>query len=221
MARELSCWVCSRQAFTIGAYPSSSVASANRPPLFFEAIAECRTCGLGIALPIPTQAQLDAYYASGAYWHASVGSNAQLAHERNQGRHRVLRCLPHFEQGGALADIGAGHGTIAEWLERLAGSQIVRYDFVEPDATSRERILASQTRFPLRNAATIEDLGRDYALIFIDHVLEHVADPFDFLGRICDRLRPGGVVYVETPNSDQRFKDDVFPHTLFFTPTAL
>lgn len=178
-------------------------------------------CGLGVAEPRASQADLDAYYASGAYWHASAGSKAQLAHERNQSRHRVLCCLSYFARGGAVADIGAGHGAIAEWLDELADARVQCYDFVEPDAASREWILTRQTRFPLRSAATVADLGQDYSLIFLDHVLEHVADPVDFLGGVCGRLRPGGIAYVETPNSDQRFKDDVFPHTLFFTPRAL
>jgi SAM-dependent methyltransferase len=190
------------------------------PALRFASIAECGSCGLGLALPPPSQSTLDAFYASGAYWHASGGSRAQLAHERNQGRHRVARCLPHFAAGGPVADIGAGHGAIAEWLERLAGDRVQRYDFIEPDAASREWIQSRRVRFPLAAAPTIADLGADYALVFLDHVLEHVADPVDFLGAVCARLRPGGVAYVETPHADHRFKDDVFPHTLFFTPRA-
>jgi SAM-dependent methyltransferase len=221
MTDGVSCRICGCRSFSLISYPGPNLTSAIHPHLFFDAIAECQNCGLGIALPVPTQAQLDRYYASGAYWHASGSSKAQLAHERNQGRHRVAQCLAHFEQAGAVADIGAGHGAIAEWLDRLAHARVLGYDFIEPDASSREWILARRTRFPLRSAATIRDLGRDYALVFLDHVLEHVADPIDFLGGVCERLRPGGVAYVETPHSDQRFKDDVFPHTLFFTPTAL
>jgi hypothetical protein len=34
-------------------------------------------------------------------------------------------------------------------------------------------------------------------------------------------LRPGGHLYVETPHRDDFFKDDVFPHTLFFSSEAL
>jgi SAM-dependent methyltransferase len=64
-------------------------------------------------------------------------------------------------------------------------------------------------------------LGTNYALLFLNHVLEHVTDPVTFLGDLCSRLRPGGVAYIETPHADHRFKENVFPHTLFFTPSAL
>lgn len=188
----------------------------------FDSIALCGSCGLGVAHPRPSQTTLDTYYASGAYWHASGGSVAQIAHERNQARHRVLRCLAHGAWRGPVADIGAGHGAIAEWLNILAGDRVGRYDFIEPDIANKAGILSRRRAcFPVTAASEISELGRDYALIFLSQVLEHVADPVTFLGDVCDRLRPGGIVYVETPHADHRFKDDVFPHTLFFTPTAL
>jgi hypothetical protein len=51
-------------------------------------------------------------------------------------------------------------------------------------------------------------------------VLEHVANPREFLDSIVQLLSPRGIAYVETPHLDFRFKDDVFPHTYFFTPAA-
>jgi 2-polyprenyl-3-methyl-5-hydroxy-6-metoxy-1,4-benzoquinol methylase len=218
LSSYLRCPLCGGAATNSAPYPSRNQSPST---LHFESITECGTCGLGTAQPRPSQRALDAFYASGAYWHASTGSRAQLAHERNQGRHRVLRCLSHFMAGGAVADIGAGHGAIAEWLDRLAGNRVLRYDFIEPDATSRQWILSRSVRFPLLAAPTIADLGHDYTLVFLDHVLEHVADPVDFLGAVCARLQVGGVAYIETPHADYRFKEDVFPHTLFFTPSAL
>jgi hypothetical protein len=38
--------------------------------------------------------------------------------------------------------------------------------------------------------------------------------------RITQLLTPEGIAYIETPHLDFRFKDDVFPHTFFFTPSA-
>jgi len=200
-------------------YPGGAGHEA-RGGLRFDAIVLCPRCGLGLAEPRPRQDALDAFYASGAYWHASGGSPAQRAHESNQARRRVLRCLPHLRGAGPAADVGAGHGAIAEWLERLAADRVERYDFVEPDPGGRAEIAARRRRFPVVDA-TQAGLRDGYALLFLNHVLEHVADPADFLARAAARLRPDGLLYIETPNADQRFKDDVFPHTLFFTPAAL
>jgi 2-polyprenyl-3-methyl-5-hydroxy-6-metoxy-1,4-benzoquinol methylase len=177
-------------------------------------------CGLGMAEPRVGQNELDAFYASGAYWHASANSRAQLGHERNQCRHRVLRCIAYFARNGLVADIGAGHGAIAEWLDRLAGERVRRYDFIEPDEESCRSILGRRTRFPVKRMAQVSALDEGYSLVFLNHVLEHVADPVAFLGGVYERLLPGGVAYIETPHADHRFKDDVFPHTLFFTARA-
>jgi 2-polyprenyl-3-methyl-5-hydroxy-6-metoxy-1,4-benzoquinol methylase len=216
--QDTPCPVCGGRISSAVPYPDSNRTLAS---LRFESIAICAECGLGVADPRPSQRDLDAYYASGAYWHASAGSKAQLAHERNQGRHRVLRCLPHFAKGGSVADVGAGHGAIAEWLDRLTSERVDQYDFIEPDATSRQGILALRTRFSIACANTAAELGDNYALLFLNHVLEHVADPFAFLADLCSRLRPGGIAYIETPHADYQFKDNVFPHTLFFTASAL
>lgn len=210
-----NCPVCGTASADRVVYPRHATAG-----LGFESIAVCRTCGLGTAEPRVAQSVLDAFYASGAYWHASQGSAAQLAHERNQARHRVARCLPYLQGRAAVADVGAGHGAIAEWLDRLAGDRIVRYDFVEPDTSSRRSILQRVTRFPVASAASVADLDSGYSLVFLNHVLEHVADPVEFIQVIRARLRPRGLLYIETPNADYRFKDDVFPHTLFFTKPA-
>jgi 2-polyprenyl-3-methyl-5-hydroxy-6-metoxy-1,4-benzoquinol methylase len=216
---QQDCLSCGSQVTQTIDYPGRDI--SHTAGLEFQSIALCGVCGLGMVSPGVSQNRLDTFYASGAYWDASAGSTAQLAHERNQSRHRVLRCLPHFAEGGPVADIGAGHGAIAEWLERLARERVDRYDFIEPDAASREWILARRTRFTVSGVATAAELGDNYALLFLNHVLEHVADPFPFLENLCSRLRPGGVAYIETPHADYRFKDNVFPHTLFFTPSAL
>lgn len=212
-----SCPACGCKAFSSIPYPAGNKI---QPALHFATITICEKCELGVAKPKLSQSELDAFYESGAYWSASASSKAQLAHERNQSRHRVLHCLPHFTVTGVVADIGAGHGAIAEWLERLAGKRVVRYDFIEPDFANRKWILGRHTSFPIACADSAAELCNEYSLLFLNHVLEHVADPYSFLGNLCSRLRPGGIAYIETPHSDHQFKGNVFPHTLFFTLAA-
>ena len=55
----------------------------------------------------------------------------------------------------------------------------------------------------------------------MNHVLEHVADPVELARGITELLIDDGIAYFEMPHSDYRFKEDVFPHTLFFTPASL
>ncbi|MEQ1878755.1 MAG: hypothetical protein ABL958_19090, partial [Bdellovibrionia bacterium] len=39
--------------------------------------------------------------------------------------------------------------------------------------------------------------------------------------QISKTLMPKGIMYIEMPHRDDEFKDDVFPHTLFFSGRAL
>lgn len=180
----------------------------------------CSRCGAGSAAPRPDQAALDRFYASGAYWHASSGE-MQRAHEASQAWRRV-RCVRQVAKDGALsvADVGAGHGGIARALA-TQGLRVSRYAFVEPDRQAAESIGSLRLPFPVQRADSLGSLAGPFHLLFLNHVLEHVADPVQFLAAAISQVAAGGTVYVETPHADYRFKDDVFPHVFFFTPTAL
>ena len=201
-------------------YPSS----AARPELPLESIRSCGGCGFGEALPHPTQAQLDDFYSTGKYWDGSGADPYQVAHENQQSRLRMQRVLPWLDRGRALrvADIGAGHGCIAYWFGTATGVQIASYDFIEPDDANARAIQSNATRFfPVSRKQDTSALSEgSYDLVFMNHVLEHVADPVAFAKHVFGALRVGGIAYVETPHLDYRFKPDVFPHTLFFTRAA-
>jgi 2-polyprenyl-3-methyl-5-hydroxy-6-metoxy-1,4-benzoquinol methylase len=195
-----------------------------RYALHFSEIALCPRCGLGAALPRRPQSELDAFYAAGTYWDEAVGrSAAQMLHERNQCRHRVTRALAALEAVSRLRvlDVGAGHAWTAYWIERLAAGAMDAFDFIEPDEANAGAILARPTPYATSRVRTLAEARTGYHVIFLNHVLEHVAEPLEAVRRIRDLLAPGGVAYVEMPNADQRFKSDVFPHTWFFTLEAL
>ncbi len=218
-AEPASCPLCGDAMPGLLAYPSSSAP----PGLRLEVIRSCAGCGFGEALPRPTQAQLDDFYRSGKYWHGSGADPYQLAHENQQSRLRVQRVLPWLDRMHPLrvADIGAGHGCITRWLEMTPGMQVSAYDFIEPDDTNARAIQAKTARFQVsRKPGTAALSVGSYDLVFMNHVLEHVADPVCFAKQVLGALRVGGIAYVETPHLDYRFKPDVFPHTLFFTRDA-
>ena len=207
-----------------GAHTPYPGADAHASVLRFEAIVECGTCALGMALPLYPQSALDAYYAGGAYWNDAVGhSRAQALHERNQCRHRVrhVLCALPADTRPRVLDVGAGHGWTADFFDRLSGVPPRTFDFIEPDEDLSAQILAREARFPKRRISTLAASEGPYDAIFLNHVLEHVAEPLACVRQVIACLAPGGVAYFETPYADQRFKADVFPHTWFFTPEAL
>lgn len=220
-ADATSCPACGSRAFSSVSYPARG---APLTTLRFVAIRVCAGCGLGRALPCYTQAELDAFYATGSYWSDAVGrSRAQSFHERNQCRHRVALALCAVGRLSALRvlDVGAGHGWIADWLVHAPRGRALNYEYVEPDDGVSGLIEQRVTCASIRRMRGWKEAASRYDLIFLNHVLEHVADPLDALAQVKLRLAPGAVAYVEVPNADHRFKRNVFPHTWFFTPDAL
>lgn len=210
----MACAICGGTFSEYVGYPGSGTGAR---PLPFDRIGLCARCGSGTALPGLDQSALDSYYASGSYW-TSTHETHQLVHAASQARIRLSACLPFVENGLRLqiADIGSGHGFIAREAAK-SGLNVVGYDFIEPDDNAAARLEYLGLPFPVRRIGSIDQLDSKPGLVFLNQVLEHVADPHAFLKQIISNVLPGSVVHVETPNSDYRFKTDVFPHTLFFS----
>jgi 2-polyprenyl-3-methyl-5-hydroxy-6-metoxy-1,4-benzoquinol methylase len=208
------CPICGAGELRRVAYPGDARA------LRLDAILVCARCEAGSASPRPDQATLDRFYASGEYWHSASG-RLQRAHEFSQAWLRVKSVrgvLPR--RALAVADVGAGHGGIARALAALE-VPVSRYAFVEPDPGAAGEIRALGVAFPVERLASLDALRGPFDLIFLNHVLEHVAEPQRFLEQAGALLAPQGIAYVETPHADYRFKRDVFPHLHFFTAKAL
>ncbi|MES2963691.1 MAG: class I SAM-dependent methyltransferase, partial [Bdellovibrionota bacterium] len=191
-------------------------------PLGFERIETCESCGLGYATPRATQAQVDEFYSSGAYWEpkADIG---MLVHHRVQAHERlkaVSRLAGSFAGSIRILDIGAGHAYIGSFAPLYFRGAPTEYSFVEPDSRLSEIVMKREPhlRF-LRVGALAETCNND--IVFANQVMEHVSDPTEFFAELVAATKPGGLIYVEVPNRDDEFKSDVFPHTLFFSMSAL
>jgi len=201
--------------------PYPSIKKGNNHSLKFNVIEICSVCGFGMAFPRVTQEELNEYYSCGEYWHNTVSENLfQTAHEKSQAFWRIQQCKDLISNSMQISvlDVGAGHGVIGEVL---AGS-IERYDRVEPDMQLAAAFELQQHDFSSDHYQHLGEVGsQKYDLIFANHVLEHVIDPAHFIQQLSSHLNPNGIVYIEVPFADWKFKSDVFPHTLFFTPKAM
>jgi len=104
--------------------------------------------------------------------------------------------LPYCE-GGRLLDIGCGNGSYLALMKEL-GWQVAG---IETDPVAAE-IAGSNLRIPV-HTGTLEDAPLDRAsfdAVTAIHVLEHVADPLDFIRKACEFLKPGGMLVAVMPN---------------------
>jgi len=119
---------------------------------------------------------------------------------------REMRYLPSAPPDARLLDIGCGSGA---FLRRalLAGWTVTGID-PDPDAIEQARTICPDVR-----VGQVSDLTYStewFDAITMSHVIEHVHDPKSMLCAAFQLLKPGGMLYLETPNIDalshKRFK---------------
>ena len=166
----------------------------------------CEDCGLLFTNPIPTEEQLERYYADeGPYRTHKV----EVAHARRlerktrsretqrapRARDLLLESLAPYvavhepPPGAKVLDFGCGDGKFLNWLQDRGWETYG----IEPStsvAFLRHRRLTSPP----------QDASIDLAILH--HVLEHVPDPLGVLRQLAGALRDGGVLFISLPRLD-------------------
>lgn len=155
----------------------------------------CAACGLVFMHPLPTRAELPGLYPP-SYQNFSTPKNALTAFlvERYHARHLAV-CLRHLPPGGRFLEIGCADGGLLERL-RARGHDARGVEL------SRDACEVAWGKGLDVFHGTLEEFETDvrFDLVFMSHVIEHVPDPAVTMARVHALLRPGGAVYVETPN---------------------
>ena len=110
---------------------------------------------------------------------------------------REYRHLPKFPPGGGtLLDVGCGDGSFLE-LAHNCGWNVTGIDF-DPEAVanaSKRGLAVYQGGIEL-----FEGKSELYDVITLNHVIEHVHAPCSVLKSCYRILKPGGQIWIETPN---------------------
>ena len=122
-------------------------------------------------------------------------------------RHQACVSLfPRFFRGGHVLELGAGGGRIARSLA-AAGLAFESYTLGEvsrPRLAALERSFAGEARIrvaELDAESLPEDASACFDAVLLVAVIEHLVDPLHALRSIRRLLRPGGCVYLDTPNA--------------------
>ena len=106
------------------------------------------------------------------------------------------RHLAQPTSNGLLLDVGCGNGGFL-YIAREMGWQAHGLD-MDPKAIEAARLRGLNVQ-----CGSIELLSHEvqkYDVITLSHVIEHVHDPLDLLSQLHRLLKPGGVLWIETPN---------------------
>lgn len=144
-----------------------------------------------------------------ADWWDPNGSSAML-HKLNPVRLAYIRDMidQHWQadehgfkplDGKTALDVGCGAGLLAEPLARL-GAKVTAVDAApELIAVARDHAIGQGLAVDYR-ATGVEVLKGKFDLVTAMEVVEHVADPRDFIDALAARLAPGGLMILSTPN---------------------
>ncbi|HEX6409753.1 MAG TPA: bifunctional 2-polyprenyl-6-hydroxyphenol methylase/3-demethylubiquinol 3-O-methyltransferase UbiG [Sphingomicrobium sp.] len=106
----------------------------------------------------------------------------------------------HPLEGKSALDVGCGAGLLAEPLARL-GAQVTAIDpAAELIVAARDHAAGQGLAIDYRVSA-VEDLTGEFDLITSMEVIEHTADPQQFLNDLAKRLAPNGLLILSTPNA--------------------
>lgn len=112
--------------------------------------------------------------------------------------HKQMRGLTQNSNGKKILDVGFGTGDYLE-LANGFGCVVSGVDF-DPVVVKA----AMDRGFDVRqgNIDAFTDMPESFDLITLSHFIEHVYDPTDVIRQIYQLLKPGGKVWIETPNID-------------------
>lgn len=153
----------------------------------------CTNCGLISLVDVPED--LGRYYEAG--YHAIPQCVADLELGAVHDRYKI-DLVQKFAAGGRLVELGPGWGAFC-LLAKRAGFEVTA---IEQDARCCAFLRSSLGVNVIESAQPAAALRRAERadVIALWHVFEHLQRPWEALEAASDRLRPGGVLVIATPN---------------------
>ncbi len=157
-------------------------------------LARCLGCAHLFAINLPTDQDLDHRYVRYSYDTNGLSSVSALVLERLG---RVLAGLEAYRRSNRLLDVGFGAGAV------LLAAQRRGWDVfgIERSALAAEQAQANGFVHAVQGdflEAPLEPASFD--VVVMTELIEHLPHPLPFLARAYEVLRPGGALYLTTPN---------------------
>jgi 2-polyprenyl-3-methyl-5-hydroxy-6-metoxy-1,4-benzoquinol methylase len=116
----------------------------------------------------------------------------------------VVKFFPMYFKGGDIIEFGAGNGNVAKTLLK-SELKIASYTLGDISLSRLKGLLRNLedgrvTVLPIDAEDIPESADGNYDAIIMIALIEHLIDPLGAMQRIRQLLKPGGFVYIDTPN---------------------
>ena len=156
------------------------------------------------------QSEIEQFGKLAGDWWDPKGASAML-HKLNPVRLGYVRdwidqhwqgdeCNRRPLEGKTALDVGCGAGLLAEPLARMGATVTAIDPTPELILAARDHAAGQGLTIDYRNTA-VENLSEQFDLVTAMEVIEHTADPAAFLKSLAERLAPGGLLILSTPNA--------------------
>ena len=158
-------------------------------------ILECSTCEL-IKHEIDLRHKVNyesgtMHIWTGGYGEELVGPSLDKSRRINFLKESII-----FDPKKSILDFGCGNGEMLEILK----TEFANVMGLEPDIGAKD--LATSRGFNVVGAINeLKAANLKFDFITLFHVIEHIYEPIDLLIEIKSLLNPGGLIIIETPNS--------------------
>jgi SAM-dependent methyltransferase len=166
----------------------------------------CRSCGFGQVRPRLAAAGIEALYPADYFLPGGtdVGFreySREAQRSERDGYFLARRITGLLPRGGRLLEVGCGLGFLLHALERFApGLEAEGVDISGFGARFARERLGLMVRAGTLEAAGFADAAFD--IVLQKDLLEHVGSPREHLRETARVLRPGGFLWLVTPNGD-------------------
>lgn len=166
-------------------------------PLF-----RCGNCRLAFVKHDLTDQEINAFYNVDSYFDSEYAGGAVLDYEANkkiqlQKADFALRKIVKFVDKGTLLEIGSAGGYFLDYARK-------RYGFI-PKGVELSEKMCEFGRQKLALDMYCGGIGnaprdwKDFDIVYMGDVLEHVAKPNEFIAEISRRIKKGGFLCMEVP----------------------
>jgi len=158
----------------------------------------CSVCGFLFASPYPTPEQLAAYYNDAS--RAPTETHfAKAGSRRRRAFVRAFKFLPYIFPGRLALDMGCGGGFMVDAFARL-GAKASGLD-ISAGAIAYARKHFARGTYYCEPMDAFRARGLQYDFVFSSEVLEHVPGPDELLTTFAAVTKPGGYLYVSSPDA--------------------
>ncbi len=162
-------------------------------------IENCSNCTLGITNPRPVQAEISKYYQSQNYISHTGGTSNLVDTLYRSARNYTQRWKKkiiekHQTTTGTILDFGCGTGEFLTYLK----SQGWQTTGIEPTETARKKALQNLEENVYMNLTEVD--AKQFDIITLWHVAEHLHDLNETMLRLKSNLKKGGTIFIAVPN---------------------